>query len=401
MARLLVVDDVKFISQMIAAVFERMGHVVDTAADGVEALEKAFAVVPDLVIMDVAMPRLDGLEVTRRLRADERTRDLPILLVTSKNDVGTLTEAAQAGVDDHLPKPFETSALVSKSSRLLGGYPMTFAIERFGATGIVLALPEELAAPAAEHVKQAMERARAAGAGPLLLDLTRVARIDPSVGEALLAFAAATRAAGAIEIVRPRPGIGVRAFLGQVSARLKIHESVGAARAAFGVAADAAGEPVRVKRAPRPVAAPPVAAPPPEAAPPLEAARAPASAAEPAHAHPSTVVGAARGVVVETHPQATIFRVHRPELDEDVLALLGDEVTRAPRSVLLDAGLVVDVGEREVAEIAELVRKASAAGGSLRVVNPPAVVADRLTAAGLGAIVLWTRQRPAATRPSS
>ena len=411
MARLLVVDDVKFILQMIAAVFERMGHDVETAADGMEALEKATATSPDLVIMDVGMPKLDGLEVTRRLRADERTRDLPILLVTSRSDTATLNEAARAGVDDHLPKPFETSVLVTKASRLLGGYPMSFSIDLFGTTGVVMALPEELAAPSADHVKQAMERARAAGASALLLDLTRVARIDPQVGEALLAFAQASRANGAIEIVRPRLGIGVRAFLKQVSKRMKIHDDLATARAAFGVAADAVGQPVRVKRAPRP--APPPAAPSAPAAPaPLAASASPApppaptpaaAQAPPAAAplHPTTVTGAARGVVVETHPQATIFRVHRPELDEDVFALLADEIARAPRSVLLEASTVVDVGEREIKEIAELVRKASAAGGSLRVVNPPGPVADRLVAAGLGSIVLWTRPRAATTRSSS
>lgn len=423
MARLLVVDDVKFISQMIAAVFERMGHHVETASDGVEALDKATALPPDLVVMDVAMPKLDGLEVTRRLRADERTRDLPILLVTSKSDPATLTAAAHAGVDDHLPKPFETTALVTKASRLLGGYPMSFAVDLFGTTAVVMALPEELSGPAVDYVKQAMERARAAGATSILLDLTRVARIDPQVGEAVLAFEEAARAAGQIEIVRPRPGIGVRAFLGQVSKRLKIHESLEAARATFGIPLDAEGVPLRVKRTPRPAPAatapaapPPSPATPPQAAPvdlaPRVAPAAAAPAAPPAGppvgappssppAHSATVTGAARGVVVETHPQATIFRVHRPELDEDVLALLADEIARAPRSILLEASTVVDVGDREVAEIAELVRKASAGGGSLRVVNPPGPVADRLTAAGLGSIVLWTRPRGAPTRSSS
>ncbi|MFN8178177.1 MAG: response regulator [bacterium] len=383
MARLLVVDDVRFISQMIAGVFERMGHRVETAGDGEEALAKARATLPDLIIMDVAMPKLDGLEVARQLRADERTRDLPVLLVTSRSDPATLTAAAQAGVDDHLPKPFETASLVAKASRLLGGYPMSFSLELLGETAVVSALPEDLGAAVAEHVKPALEWARAAGTGPLLLDLTRVARVDPQVGEALLAFEETFRRdGGQLELVRPRPGVGVRAFLAQVSTRLKVHESIQAAHAALEIPPGTVGQPIPPKRMPHPVPSSRSAAPPPA----------------PPHA---TVTGAARGVVVETHPQATIVRVHRLELDEDVMELVYDEIARGTRSILVEIAVVASLGERELSDVSALARKATEASVSLRFVNPTPEVEERLVGAGFGSLVLRTRGREDATRSSS
>lgn len=380
MARMLVVDDVRFISQMIAGVFERMGHHVDTAGDGEEALAKSRTVLPDLVIMDVAMPKLDGLEVARRLRADERTHDLPILLVTSRSDPATLTAAAQAGVDDHLPKPFETAALVAKASRLLGGYPMSFSLELLGETAVVTALPEDLGTTAAEHVKPALEWARAAGTGPLLLDLTRVARVDAQVGEALLSVDATLRKEGGrLDLVRPRPGVGVRAFLAQVSPRLTVHESAAAAHAAFGIPPGTVPQPIPPKRLPRAATS----------------QRNVAAAAAPAQ-H-STVTGAARGVVVETHPQATIVRVHRLELDEDVTELVYDEITRGTRSILVELTTVAELGDREMSSVAALVRKATEANVSLRFVNPTPEVEARLVAAGFGALVLRTRTTKASS----
>lgn len=409
MARILVVDDVRFISQMIASVFERIGHRVETAADGEEALRKALGSLPDLIVMDVAMPKLDGLEVTRRLRAHDRTRDIPILLVTSRADSGTLTAAAEAGVDDHLGKPFEAPALLAKSARLLGGYPMTFDLELFGESTVVTALPEELGASAGERIRPALEHARSAALGVILLDLSRVARVDSAVADAILAFDEAFRSdGGSLEMVPPKSGLGVRAFLSLVSARLKVHADLDAARRTLGLGAEGTGQPVPPPRRPGARAAPAPAseeAPPPAPVPAVDAPASPAPAAPPAAASssaPVTRTGAARGVVLETHPQATIVRLHRTELDDEVMDLLRDEAMRSPRAILVDMSSVQTVDERHARAVGELADFAAAAGGSVRVVNPTVGVASALEAVGLASLVLRTRTRDgAATRASS
>jgi CheY-like chemotaxis protein len=419
MARILVVDDVRFISQMIAGVFERVGHRVETAADGEEALRKALAMLPDLIVMDVAMPNLDGLEVTRRLRASDRCRDIPVLLVTSRADAGTLTAAAQAGVDDHLAKPFEAAALLAKSARLLGGYPMTFDLELFGECAVVTALPEELADAVRDQVRIALEHARSAALGTILLDLTRVARADAQVAEGILAFEEAyARDGGSLALVRPKSGPGVRGFLGVVTPRLTIHEDLATARKALGVAPEGSGQPIPPPRrqVPRTTAAGPVpaapAAPRPPSAPAPPDASAPHAAPQAApHAAPHAVphgavpvtrTGAARGVVVESHPRATIFRIHRHELDDEVTALLVEEVARSPRPILLEMATVPALDAARAKALGDVAERAAAAGGSLRIVNPATGVEQALAAAGLGFLVLRTRAADGApTRSSS
>src|SRR4051812_48120570 len=81
-ARVLVVDDLPENREILTGLLEMEGHLLDTACDGQEAVEKALAAPPDLILMDVAMPRLTGFEACRKLKADERTRLVPIVLVT-------------------------------------------------------------------------------------------------------------------------------------------------------------------------------------------------------------------------------------------------------------------------------------------------------------------------------
>ncbi len=438
MARILVVDDVRFISQMIAGVFERIGHAVDTAADGEEALKKALAMIPDLIVMDVAMPKLDGLEVTRRLRANDRCRDIPVLLVTSRADAGTLTAAAQAGVDDHLAKPFEATALLAKSTRLLGGYPITFDLELHGEVAVVTALPEEIGASAVDQIRPALEHARSASFGCVLLDLTRVERVDSQVADAILSFEEEFRMeGGSLDLVKPKAGLGVRQFLGLVTPRLRIHDDVATARKALGLPEHGVGQSIPPPRRPvsRPAAPAPapqaagggsgaaapvtVAAAPPRPAATAAAAKAPAPAPPPAAA-PATVpatappaaeaarraparpgeaphaavtrTGAARGVVVESHPQATIFRISRTSLDDEVLTLLHEEAVRAPRAMLLELTAMDAMDADHARAVGDVAAELAAAGGSLRVVNPRPGVEAALAAAGFASIVLRTRR---------
>ncbi|WP_434095215.1 response regulator [Streptomyces flaveolus] len=127
--RVLVVDDNKVIRQLIRVNLELEGFEVVTAADGVECLEVIHQVRPDAVTLDVVMPRLDGLRTTARLRADPRTRDLPLAIVsaTSQYEVGAGGEGGggavgvDGGVDAFLSKPFEPAELVALVRQLVDG----------------------------------------------------------------------------------------------------------------------------------------------------------------------------------------------------------------------------------------------------------------------------------------
>ncbi|GGQ50557.1 hypothetical protein GCM10010216_08660 [Streptomyces flaveolus] len=123
-------DDNKVIRQLIRVNLELEGFEVVTAADGVECLEVIHQVRPDAVTLDVVMPRLDGLRTAARLRADPRTRDLPLAIVsaTSQYEVGAGGEggvavavAVDGGVDAFLSKPFEPAELVALVRQLVDG----------------------------------------------------------------------------------------------------------------------------------------------------------------------------------------------------------------------------------------------------------------------------------------
>ncbi|MEV0958171.1 CheY-like chemotaxis protein [Streptomyces griseus] len=111
--RVLVVDDNKVIRQLIRVNLELEGFEVVTAADGVECLDLVHEVCPDVITLDVVMPRLDGIQTAARLRADPRTGHLPVAVISAC----TPREVA-SGVDAFLAKPFEPSELVRMVRRL-------------------------------------------------------------------------------------------------------------------------------------------------------------------------------------------------------------------------------------------------------------------------------------------
>jgi putative two-component system response regulator len=113
-ARILVVDDLPENLEMHRELLEPEGYAVETAADGQEALDKAFAHPPDLVIMDVSMPRLDGIEACRRLKADLRTRFVPVVLVTALGHRENRLAGIGAGADDFLSKPVDIDQLLAR-----------------------------------------------------------------------------------------------------------------------------------------------------------------------------------------------------------------------------------------------------------------------------------------------
>ncbi|GAA0485565.1 response regulator [Streptomyces olivaceiscleroticus] len=116
--RVLVVDDNKVIRQLIRVNLELEGFEVVTAADGAECLDIVHDVCPDVVTLDVVMPRLDGLRTAERLRADPRTRELPIAIVSACTQL-EVDSGEALGVDAFLAKPFEPVELIRTVRQLL------------------------------------------------------------------------------------------------------------------------------------------------------------------------------------------------------------------------------------------------------------------------------------------
>ncbi|WP_326572413.1 response regulator [Actinacidiphila glaucinigra] len=117
--RVLVVDDNKVIRQLIRVNLELEGFEVVTAADGAECLDVVQQVRPDVVTLDVVMPRLDGIWTAARLRSDPRTRDVRIVVVSACTQA-EVESAVAAGVDAFLSKPFEPVDLIRVVRRLVG-----------------------------------------------------------------------------------------------------------------------------------------------------------------------------------------------------------------------------------------------------------------------------------------
>jgi two-component system response regulator MprA len=114
---ILVVDDDKAVRDSLRRSLEFNGYAVATAADGAEALATIGKAAPDVVIMDVMMPRLDGLEATRALRTSGN--DVPVLVLTARDAIGDRVDGLDAGADDYLTKPFALQELLARLRALL------------------------------------------------------------------------------------------------------------------------------------------------------------------------------------------------------------------------------------------------------------------------------------------
>ncbi len=118
----LVVDDFQDAREMYAEYLEYAGYRVATAANGAEAVEKALSERPDAILMDLSMPLMDGWEATRILKADERTREIPVLAL-SGHAIGSepIKSAEEAGCDDFVLRPCPPEDVEQRIRRLLGG----------------------------------------------------------------------------------------------------------------------------------------------------------------------------------------------------------------------------------------------------------------------------------------
>jgi class 3 adenylate cyclase len=117
--RILVVDDSPANVEILQMRLQAQGYAILTATDGEEALSAVFEHKPDLILLDVMMPKLDGIEVCRRLRADEMLPFVPIILVTAKSDSRDVVAGLSAGGDEYLTKPVDQAALVSRVKSML------------------------------------------------------------------------------------------------------------------------------------------------------------------------------------------------------------------------------------------------------------------------------------------
>ncbi|GAA2010336.1 hypothetical protein GCM10009799_43080 [Nocardiopsis rhodophaea] len=122
LARVLVVDDNEVIRQLISVNLQLEGFEVHTAVDGEDCLEQAAEVRPDVITLDVMMPRLDGWVTASRLRESEETHDMKVLLITARAQGDDVKRGQQIGVDGYLTKPFEPTELV-RIVRDLAGLP--------------------------------------------------------------------------------------------------------------------------------------------------------------------------------------------------------------------------------------------------------------------------------------
>ncbi|MFI8344498.1 response regulator transcription factor [Streptomyces sp. NPDC085639] len=116
-ARILVVDDEPAVREALRRSLAFEGYAVQTAVDGIDALDRAASYAPDLIVLDIQMPRMDGLTAARRLRAGGSVT--PILMLTARDTVGDRVTGLDAGADDYLVKPFELDELFARVRALL------------------------------------------------------------------------------------------------------------------------------------------------------------------------------------------------------------------------------------------------------------------------------------------
>lgn len=123
----LVADDEEDIRALVAFRLQRAGYDVITAADGEEALLLTTTRLPDLVVLDMMMPKATGLEVTRSLRGHDTTKDIPVILLTARAQEADVASGFEAGVDDYVKKPFSPKDLQLRVQALLERPPAASA----------------------------------------------------------------------------------------------------------------------------------------------------------------------------------------------------------------------------------------------------------------------------------
>lgn len=119
MATILIVDDSATMMEGHKRILEKQGHTVHHAEDGEQGVAQAIELMPDLVLMDVVMPKMNGFQATRKITKDERTKHIPVVIVTSKDQETDIMWGKRQGARDYLIKPADEAQLKSTVDRLL------------------------------------------------------------------------------------------------------------------------------------------------------------------------------------------------------------------------------------------------------------------------------------------
>jgi len=129
-SKVLVVDDNAQNLELLVAYLDALPCAVSTAIDGLDALEKVEQVKPDLILLDIMMPRMSGFEVCRKIKSDPETRDIPIIMVTALNELGDIERGVESGTDDFITKPVNRLELVTRVKSLLRVRHLKSELER-------------------------------------------------------------------------------------------------------------------------------------------------------------------------------------------------------------------------------------------------------------------------------
>jgi len=129
-SRVLIVDDNPQNVELLQAFLESLHVQIATAVDGVDALEKVQQVNPDLILLDIMMPRMSGYQVCKKLKSDPATRDIQILMVTALNELGDIEQATECGTDDFVSKPVNKFELLTRVKSLLRVRHLKSELER-------------------------------------------------------------------------------------------------------------------------------------------------------------------------------------------------------------------------------------------------------------------------------
>ena len=119
LARILIVDDERPITTLLTQTFEQDGHQVTTASNGIECMNKMASFRPDVVIMDIMMPKLDGVDTTRLIRRNKNYSDTVIVTLSAKGDEETRKRMREAGANLFMRKPFVIAKLVARVNQIL------------------------------------------------------------------------------------------------------------------------------------------------------------------------------------------------------------------------------------------------------------------------------------------
>ncbi len=118
-ATVLVVDDEEDIRELVELNLSREGYTILSCQTGEQALEQAASILPDVIILDLMLPGMDGLEVCRRLKAEARTRPIAVVMLTAKGEESDIVTGLELGADDYVTKPFSGKVLAARVRRLL------------------------------------------------------------------------------------------------------------------------------------------------------------------------------------------------------------------------------------------------------------------------------------------